>query len=337
MAMPHAERLEGAEPGERLRRVAHDDALRDLERQPRRSQPGGGEHVAHVVDERRLLELPPRDVHAHPGRLAARRRRPRRRGAARLGEHPAAERHDEPHLLRQRDEVERRDEPALRMVPAEERLGTHGARRAEGDDRLVEQTEVRGARVVGRGDVRGGERQHGGAQVGLELQPGEGALLHGALEVRVLVAAARLGGVHRHVGVAQERARVVVGSGHGHADARRDEHLARALDAHRRADHGEHALGGHVGLLARAHVLEQHGELVAAEARHRVALAHGLAQPVGHRDEHGVADAVPQPVVDEPEAVEIDEQRAHATRIASGAGNGVGEAVVEEGAGWAAR
>lgn len=50
-------------------------------------------------------------------------------------------------------------------------------------------------------------------------------------------------------------------------------------------------VGDGAGLRARA-VLEQDRELIAAEARHRVVLAHVLAQQRRHFLEHGIAGLV---------------------------------------------
>ena len=57
------------------------------------------------------------------------------------------------------------------------------------------------------------------------------------------------------------------------------------------------------------HVGEHDGELVAADARYRVAVAHRLLQPQRHLLQQLVAAGVAQGVVDRLEAVEVDEQR----------------------------
>jgi hypothetical protein len=58
----------------------------------------------------------------------------------------------------------------------------------------------------------------------------------------------------------------------------------------------------------RAQILEQHDELVAAEARHGIHLAHGVGQPPGHRLEQGIAGGVAAGIVDAFEVVEVDVQ-----------------------------
>ena len=51
---------------------------------------------------------------------------------------------------------------------------------------------------------------------------------------------------------------------------------------------------------------EQH-ELVAAQARDRVAFAHAALEPIRHRAQQLVADVMAEAVVDELETIEIDE------------------------------
>ena len=55
-------------------------------------------------------------------------------------------------------------------------------------------------------------------------------------------------------------------------------------------------------------VFEDHDEFVAAEPRHDVACAQALAQPAGDFHQQGVAGFMAERIVDDLEAVEIDEQ-----------------------------
>ena len=59
-------------------------------------------------------------------------------------------------------------------------------------------------------------------------------------------------------------------------------------------------------------------ELVAAEAREHVALAQRRLQPVAGLAQQRVAGLVPVPVVDELEAVDVDEQHGAWSRPAAG-------------------
>ena len=63
--------------------------------------------------------------------------------------------------------------------------------------------------------------------------------------------------------------------------------------------------------------LDEHRELVAAEAGHRVAGADRVAQPVGDLDQQLVAGGVAEAVVDLLEAVEVQEQDRHVVGAAA--------------------
>ena len=71
--------------------------------------------------------------------------------------------------------------------------------------------------------------------------------------------------------------------------------------------------GGHVGGVGRPlDAVEQDGELVAAEAGHRVHPADAVFEPAREVDEEAVAEVVAERVVDDLEAVEIDEEDGEA-------------------------
>ena len=78
------------------------------------------------------------------------------------------------------------------------------------------------------------------------------------------------------------------------------------------------------------HVLGQDRELVAAEAGHRVAGAHGLLQPRGDCGEKLVAGRVSQRVVDELELVEVEEEDGDRSLLVPRASQRVLETVEEE-------
>jgi hypothetical protein len=75
---------------------------------------------------------------------------------------------------------------------------------------------------------------------------------------------------------------------------------------------------------------QQQDELVAAEPRDGVALAHALAEPRGDATQQGVADGVAKAVVDLLEAVEVDEDEPDAVAVAVGLRERDLEAVLEE-------
>ncbi len=77
---------------------------------------------------------------------------------------------------------------------------------------------------------------------------------------------------------------------------------------HALGERGEDPLGDDDDVLRPVEAVEQHGELVAAEARDGVGRAHALAQALGDRDQQLVADRVAERVVDGLEVVDVDEQ-----------------------------
>ena len=89
--------------------------------------------------------------------------------------------------------------------------------------------------------------------------------------------------------------------------------IGAPLDRERREQRTEHPLGGALGLDGRRGVLEQHRELVAAQARGQVVLAQRGAQPLGDRHEQRVAGCVAERVVDALEVVQVEEQ--HGGRV----------------------
>ena len=176
----------------------------------------------------------------------------------------------------------------------------HGAR-LEVEDRLVDEEQlVAGDRL---------------AQVGLQREPVVRGDVHLVAELGVAVAAGALGLVERDVGVAQQVAGRLAVAG-GDADARGDGHRAAGrAEVERLAQHGEDARGHQLGL-----ALDEHDELVAAEAADRVAVAQHAADPPGHRAQQLVAHGVAERVVDPLEAVEVDEHRRRLGAVAPGAG-----------------
>jgi hypothetical protein len=119
--------------------------------------------------------------------------------------------------------------------------------------------------------------------------------------------ARRLGPVHRDVGVAQHVAGLVVAPGaDGDADARAARDLGaghpvglahRLLDARGQLDHALVGLGA----------AQQQRELVSPQARHQVIGAHPAGNALGHERQELVAGGMAQAVVDELEAVEVQE------------------------------
>ena len=62
-------------------------------------------------------------------------------------------------------------------------------------------------------------------------------------------------------------------------------------------------------LVADLHILEQHRELIAPEARQQTLAAGRGPQPLGDVLQHAITEAVPERIVDRFEVVEVDEQQ----------------------------
>ncbi len=115
------------------------------------------------------------------------------------------------------------------------------------------------------GELVAGDRA---LEVRLELETVAHGQVHARLEQRPAAAAVLLGPVHRQVGVAQEVGRLARRApGERDPDARTDEDPV-ALDGERVPEPLDDLLGRFGRRLQRAVLLEEHGELVAAEAGH---------------------------------------------------------------------
>ena len=130
--------------------------------------------------------------------------------------------------------------------------------------------------------------------------------MHVAGEDLVAGAAARLRPVHRRVRVAQHVLGALVARARQRdADADAGEHLVPAhLDG--RGQLLVDPLGDAGGVRLAVDVVEQHGELVAAQARQRVAGPQAALQPARGADQQLVAGLVSEAVVDRLEPIEVE-------------------------------
>ena len=123
--------------------LVHHDALGDLELEGRRIETRLGQDRVDLIEEIGLGELAGGQVDRHHQRRPARSRvAPSPRLAAGRLEDPPAERHDQAGLLGQRDERERRDQAAIGMLPADERLEPDDPVGRQVDQRLVVDTQL---------------------------------------------------------------------------------------------------------------------------------------------------------------------------------------------------
>ena len=169
------------------------------------------------------------------------------------------------------------------------------------------------------------------AQLVLESERLAELARHLAAEHLVASASGLLGGVHGDVGAADQllATRLAVARVDDDADARAERERAVG-DGRRQREPLEQALGEGDGELLAA--LDEHGELVAAEARDGVARARDLLEARGDLQQQLIADVVAEVVVDLLEAVEVDEQQRERLARERAARERVVEAVAEEGA-----
>ena len=89
-----------------------------------------------------------------------------------------------------------------------------------------------------------------------------------------------------------------------------------AAQLQRLAEHLQQVAGDAFDVVGFGGFIENDDEFVAAEPRHDVARAQCMAQPVGDLHQQEVAGVVSQRIVDDLEAVEIDEQHRELPLIA---------------------
>ena len=259
-----------------------------------------GDHLRQIA----VLELARRQIHGH-AEAAIAIALPLSRLPAGFAQHPLADRHDQPRLLGDRDEVLRPDQTEAGAVPAQQRFDAGHASRGDVDLRLVVELQLAALERV--------------AQIVLQRQPLQRAAVHRRREHLIRVAARVLGAIHRVVGVRQQRlGRVAVARKKRDADAGGDEQL-RPFDLQRQRDRVEHLLRDLRRGVGRLQIGQQDGELVAAHARDRVLLAQRRLQPRGDRFQQLVAGRMAERVVDDLEAIEIEkhhrQRMLHAPRV----------------------
>ena len=240
---------------------------------------------------------------AHVHRQAQVRRRgtlrPARQLRAGLLQHEAAQRQDQAALLGQRNELCRTHHAARGVTPAQQHLCAHQAR-ALIHHGLVVHAELAALQPL--------------AHIGLQVQARVHRGLHRRVKEAQRVAPAGLGFVHRQVSALEQFVHF-----HALAPEQRDADARRAVvvvpaqhdglvdvgqQLFRHALHLQRCLGA----VARQ-VFQHHHELVATEARHRIALAHRGHQTPRHLDEQFVAHVMAQGVVEHLEVVQVDEQQ----------------------------
>src|ERR1700754_833661 len=188
------------------------------------------------------------------------------------------------------------------MAPAEQRLVTDDTAVLEIDERLIERHEL-----VAR------ERT---AQVAFQFQQRKGLAAQAIVEHGGAMAAFVLRAVHRRVGVTEQFLRSrVFGRRQGDADRGGGEDPLRT-QAEWCLQLRDDALGDMRGGLRIDDAFDQYGEFVAAQAGHDIARLQAGADASAYLEEQVVAHQVADRVVDDLEAVQVDEQhREQVARI----------------------
>ena len=274
------------------------------------SRERGGDRRLQVA----LGELAHGQVDGDPERARVGAQRVPARGLGAGGvEHEAPDRVDQAGLLGDGDEVRRQQAPARGVLPAQQRLDRGDRAIPQRDDRLVDDAQL-----------PAGERA---AQVVLDRQALDRARTHRAVEDLKARAPARLGLVHRRVGVA-DQARGLRALGAGDRDPQRGlREVLAGGELERRLEGGDDPLGHARGRALVGNPIEQDDELVAAEPRDRVAGPQRGLQPRRDLHQQLVAGGVPERVVDELEVVDVEQ---HDGDLRAGAGERLHEPVLEQ-------
>ena len=271
-----AEPLEGGQRGHDARVVIDEHGLGNLNLQVGGAQGLGTQQRSQIVGERQLQDLPARQVHRHRHREAGIAHAPRLGAGG--GQRPAPDRHDETGVFGQRQELGRQYQAVTGPAPAQQRLAARDALARGLPHRLEVQFEL--AAPEGLGQRRRLRRPFARVHV------------HGRRVVARAILASRLRGIHRRVGVAQQRRGVEAVAGEQtDADAGRELQGA-AIDDDGCGRRGENLRGERGGVQAVVEIFHHHHELIAAETGHGVHVARAACETARHLGQHAVATFV---------------------------------------------
>lgn len=287
---------QAVEDGQALLGVLHGGGFGDFQSQVTGLQPMAGEGGFHLFQQAGAGQLYGGEIDGHaPVRVS--RVTPAAHLAARLIDDPVADGDDESALLRQGQEAGRRDGPLLRVLPAQQGLGT---------DHLAATGSVFG--LVVQGEL---PPLQGVLQLLLQQELLVGVGVHGAVKVVVVVAPPLLGVVHGGVGVEGQlvQAGAVLGIDRN-ADAGGDVQ-AVVFTLIGLCQRGQQTLGEGCGLADVPRRQGQH-ELIPPEARGGIIGAKQSSDPLRHFDQQQIPGVVAVGIVDDLEAVEIEKQQGEA-------------------------
>ena len=248
---------------------------------------------AHAIDEMGAAEVIGRDIDRHLQVHAL--LLPLSKLPAGAIQHPFSQFADQADAFRCIDELVRRHQATFGMAPADQGLDALQLVAVQIHLGLIDEEEF--------------FLLQSSLQVRLETDPPRGALGHLVVVEGIVVLAALLGRIHGCIGSLEQA--VVVGAVLG-IDGDADAHLR--IDAVVVDDNGhiaqlQAALSRGYAIHAALDIPEQDAELVTAETRDEIRLAHRLFQIAGKMTQEHVALLVAHHVVDLLEAVEIDVQQ----------------------------
>ena len=237
--------------------------------------------------------------------------------AASLFQDPLADGNNQAGLFGDIDELVRRDESAFRVMPAYQSFKATDGSRLKSDNRLVMKDKLFAL--------------DGTAQVCLHLQKIHGEGVHGLVEDLVTRFAQHLRAIHSGVRVAQNLfGTVVAGAAQRDADADGCEDFV-AVEIEGQGEGLLKTLGHFNRFGDVAQVFKQDCKLIATQTRHSVAGTQADFQTSGDSDQQLISDHMAQAVVDNLEAVKVEEQDGeHLVRRALRARDGKLEVVYEE-------
>ncbi len=292
----HAEGLQAFQDEDRLIAIVNEHALGELQLEPAWIELRRPQNSGDGLHEARAAELLRRNVYGKP-QFGEPRSVPEADLATALYKREFAERVDEVAVLRDRDELDRRNPPALAVMPAHQDLDAVNTSVSEVDLGLVMDFQFasskREAQFVFHFDPIGGLACH---RRGVELEA---------------VSAIGFDPVHRRFGVAQQDVELLAVSRVGARPetdrdmADRDVRIA-SLQTEGGPD-GFLNLARYPERIVRAREIGgENREGVRSKPRDRVPLAHHAPQPVGDHFQQCIARSVAVAFVDELEPVQVE-------------------------------
>ena len=289
---PYAESLQPLHDCRRGIGLLHQHALGQLEREPLRGDAGHVQQLGDLLWQVGLRELPAGEVYRHVRDVDLGIRGPAGELAAGLLQHPTPERDDEAGLLRQSDERTGRHQPALRVRPADERLEADDALLLERDDRLVVQLEL--------------VPVEGAAEVALQIKALADPSAHRLVEHLVAAAALLLRATQSDLSVREQRGRAGAARCRDrYPDAGAREHVA-LVELDRGLERPQQLIRQLDRAALTGEPLDQDGKFVAVDAREGLSLVQYGQETLGDRDQQLVAEAAPQRLVDDAEAIQVE-------------------------------